>query len=76
MEVLRKVKAAGTQLFLKVKIAWTKERIQTEWAIAPVLLTYKKGDNEQCNNCRDISTFSTPLKVYENIYGEWTVQER
>jgi hypothetical protein len=46
---------------------WYKEELSQQWKESIIVLIYKKGDKNDCNNYRGISLLSTAYKISSKI---------
>jgi sorting nexin-29 len=55
------------KLFELVRTVWNTENMPTEWKVAIICPTHKKGDRLNCDNYRGIALLNTAYKIFSGI---------
>ena len=64
-EMLKALTGEGILLLTRVcQLAWKFGKTPRDWHTGVIIPIFKKGDRKQCTNCKEISLFSLPGKVY------------
>jgi hypothetical protein len=50
-----------------LNMSWKKKCVPEDWKIAVIIPIFKKGNNRECHNHREISLLSVPSKIYTRI---------
>jgi hypothetical protein len=50
-----------------LNVIWSKQELPHQWKESIILPIYKKGNETDCSNYRDISLLSTSYKILSNI---------